>query len=38
MPGTPGRREPSQAIRRDPNYRPAWPPNPSTPPRRPAPP
>ena len=32
------RREPSQVIRRDPNYRPAWPPNPPTPPRRPPPP
>ncbi|WP_396884700.1 LCP family protein [Mycobacterium sp. SMC-8] len=32
-----GRREPSQVIRRDPNYRPVWPPNPPTPPRRPAP-
>jgi LCP family protein required for cell wall assembly len=33
-------REPSQVIRRDPNYRPppAWPPNPPTPPRRPPPP
>ena len=32
--------EPSQVIRRDPNYRPppAWPPNPPTPPRRPPPP
>ncbi|TMS45023.1 LytR family transcriptional regulator, partial [Mycobacterium sp. DBP42] len=27
--------EPSQVIRRDPNYRPAWPPNPPTPPRTP---
>nr|WP_311736239.1 LCP family protein [Mycolicibacterium iranicum] len=36
--GTPGRREPSQVIRRDPNHRPAWPPNPPTPQRRPAPP
>ncbi|MFN6548808.1 LCP family protein [Mycolicibacterium septicum] len=26
--------EPSQVIRRDPNHRPAWPPNPPTPPRR----
>ncbi|HET6733435.1 LCP family protein [Mycobacterium sp.] len=35
------RREPSQVIRRDPNYRPQWPPNPPTPPappRRPPPP
>ncbi|WP_235658201.1 LCP family protein [Mycolicibacterium moriokaense] len=37
------RREPSQVIRRDPNYRPPpapapWPPNPQTPPRRPPPP
>ncbi|TGB39357.1 LytR family transcriptional regulator, partial [Mycolicibacterium peregrinum] len=30
--------EPSQVIRRDPNYRPAWPPNPPTPPRTPPPP
>ncbi|MHC9294657.1 LCP family protein [Mycobacterium sp. LTG2003] len=30
--------EPSQAIRRDPNYRPGWPPNPPTPPRQPPPP
>ncbi|WP_448458751.1 LCP family protein [Mycobacterium syngnathidarum] len=29
--------EPSQVIRRDPNYRPAWPPNPPTPPRTPPP-
>ncbi|HZN82560.1 MAG TPA: LCP family protein [Mycobacterium sp.] len=34
------RREPSQVIRRDPNYRPppGWPPNPPTPARRPPPP
>ena len=34
------RREPSQVIRRDPNYRPppSWPPNPPTPQRRPPPP
>ncbi|WP_412458072.1 LCP family protein [Mycolicibacterium wolinskyi] len=30
--------EPPQAMRRDPNYRPAWPPNPPTPPRQPPPP
>ncbi|ADU01575.1 LCP family protein [Mycolicibacterium gilvum] len=37
-PPFPERREPPQVIRRDPNRRPPWPPNPPTPARRPIPP